>query len=96
MTELIYGEKAYADLARIAQKQAEMGEERLKDLQREREENHKLLEHLAKTLGKNSSEYKKALEKEREIDSQILSIRQEIAESYKKAKEYANELAIQN
>lgn len=92
MTEILYGDKAYAEMEKIARLQAKSGEERLKTLQKTREENHLVL----LGLQEGTEEYKKALEKEQELDKQILDTRVNIAESYKTAKENANELAIQD
>lgn len=92
MSELIYGDQAYATQAKMFNAEAQAGENRLQTLEKAREENHKMLE----SLEEGSEEYKKALEKERELDQDILSTRKDIVQAYKDAKEAANNLAVQN
>lgn len=99
MNELIFGEKAYAEQEKIHLARAHANEEYLKALEKQRITAKNTAESLydaSKDQYNQSESYYQALEHEKEIDEQILDTRQEIVESYKDAKQAANELAIQN
>lgn len=102
ISELIYGDQATAQQVNLYNMQAQNEENRLKELEKERELHHQMVElrrQLAEADPENKTaqeEYLDALDKEREIDNDILDTREKIAEAYKDAKEAANDLAVDN
>lgn len=95
MSELLYGDQAYATQAQTYNLQAHNNEQLLKTLEAAQKANQKILE-ATKDNAATQEEYQAALEKERELQGEILDTRKEIAEAYKDAKEAANNLAVQN
>ena len=95
ISEIIYGDQAYATQARTYNLQAQNNEQLLKTLEAARKANHQIVE-ATKDNAAAQEEYKAALEKELELDGEILDVRKDIAEAYKDAKEAANNLAVQN
>jgi len=102
ISELIYGDQATAQQINLYNMQAQNEENRLKELEKEREIQHaiteqkRLLYELNKDNKTAQEEYLDALDKERDIDNDILNTREKIAEAYKDAKEAANDLAVDN
>ena len=95
MSELLYGDQAYATQAQTYNLQAHNNEQLLKTLEAAQKANQKILE-ATKDNAAAQEEYQAALEKEKELQGEILDTRKEIAEAYKDAKEAANNLAVQN
>lgn len=95
MSELLYGDQAYATQAQTYNLQAHNNEQLLKTLEAAQKANQEILE-ATKDNAAAQEEYQAALEKERELQGEILDTRKEIAEAYKDAKEAANNLAVQN
>ena len=89
ISEIIYGDQAYATQARTYNLQAQNNEQLLKTLEAARKANHQIVE-ATKDNAAAQEEYKAALEKELELDGEILDVRKDIAEAYKDAKEADN------
>ena len=102
LSEMLYGDQATAQQINLYNLQAQNEENRLKELEKEKELQHQIVlakEKLAALDPENATwqeEYLDALEKEREIDGDILDTREKIVEAYKDAKETANDLAVDN
>ena len=102
ISELMYGDQATAQQVNLYNLQAQNEENRLKELEKERDLQHQIVLQREKILAADpdnktaQEEYLDALKKERDIDNDILDTRKEIAEAYKDAKEAANDLAVDN
>lgn len=102
LNELIYGDQATAQQINLYNMQAQNEENRLKELEKQRQEYHQIVElrrQIAEAEPANKTaqeEYLDALQKEQDLDKNILDTREKIAEAYKDAKEAANDLAVDN
>lgn len=108
MIELIYGDQASAAQIQLLNRQAEVEENRVGilekqlDIQKQATATAKemyetdLAAHEGKVNQDLLEKYLDALDQERDIDNQILETREKIAQSYKDAKEAANDLAVDN
>ena len=106
MIELIYGDQASAAQIQLLNRQAEVEENRIgileKQLDIQKQATATAKEMYEADLAAHNGEvnqdllekYLDALEQERDIDNQILETREKIAESYRDAKEAANDLAV--
>ena len=102
LSEMLYGDKATAQQVELYNLQAQNEENRLKELEKEKEIQHQITEAKAQLVALEpdnatwQEQYLEALEKERDIDNDILDTREKIVEAYKDAKEAANDLAVDN